>query len=33
VGAAAAAVQFLPVGDDSNAWSFRAVADDGTPGT
>jgi len=29
-GVAAAAVQFLPVGDDSNAWSFRAVADGGT---
>jgi spectinomycin phosphotransferase len=30
-GVAATAVQFLPVGDDANAWSFRAVADDGTP--
>jgi spectinomycin phosphotransferase len=30
-GVAAAAVQCLPVGDESNAWSFRAVADDGTP--
>ena len=26
---AAASVEFLPVGDDSNAWSFRVVAGDG----
>jgi spectinomycin phosphotransferase len=30
-GVAAASVTFLPVGDDSNAWSFRVVADDGQP--
>ena len=28
-GVAAASVEFLPVGDDSNAWSFRVVAGDG----
>jgi spectinomycin phosphotransferase len=29
-GVAAASVEFLPVGDDSRAWSYAAVADDGT---
>ena len=28
-GVAAASVEFLPVGDDSRAWSFQVVADDG----
>ena len=28
-GVAAASVEFLPVGDDSNAWSFRVAAGDG----
>ena len=27
---AAAAVEFLPVGDDSNAWSYHVVAADGS---
>jgi spectinomycin phosphotransferase len=29
-GVAAASIEFLPVGDDSRAWSFAAVAGDGT---
>ena len=30
-GVAAASVEFLPVGDDSNAWSFGVVGGDGAP--
>jgi spectinomycin phosphotransferase len=30
VGVTAASIEFLPVGDDSRAWSFAAVAGDGT---